>query len=170
MTNDSANRRFFERVLFEEKPRSDNSFFAAIVSMLLIDDLVVVLLLLYFNVPKEVIYGVLGMNILLAGIVYSYVHFRTVKLTDRRIYIRFGLSRSSVPLADIRSFSVSDPPSWGKLGPGVSGFRGRKVFCFSTSSTFLMIEHGTKKPRSLFFNVDHLQEFIAKLRQVKEHI
>jgi hypothetical protein len=169
MTRNSAHNRYFERVLFKEKPKADNSFFGAIVLMLLIDDLVVVLLLLYLNVPIEVMYGVVVVNALLIGYVYVYLHFRTVKLTDHGVYIRFGISRSCVPLSEIRSFSVSDPPSWSKMGPGVSGFRGRKVYCFSTGSPFLMIEHGIKKPKRLFFNVDHLSEFTIKLREIKEH-
>ena len=169
MSKEGVHKRFFERVLFEEKPKSERSFFAAIVLILLIDDLIVALLLIYVNVPREVMYGVVVINILLIGFVYSYLHFRSVKLTDQRIYIRFGLSRSSVPLSNIRSFSVSDPPFWSKIGPGVSGFRGRKVYCFNTSSPFLMIEHGIKKPKRLFFSIEHLPQFIIKLREIEKH-
>lgn len=168
MMKDSVHKRVFERVLFEEKPKTDTSFFAAIVAMLLIDDFVVALVLLYLDIPREVLYVVVVINILLIGFVYSYVHSRSVKLTDQRIYIRFGISRSSILVSDIRSFSVSDPPTWSKMGPGVSGWRGRKAYCFKTGSPFVMIEHGKGKPRRLFFNVDRLPEFITKLREIKK--
>jgi hypothetical protein len=169
MMRSRSNNTAFERVLFEEKPKTDASFFAAIVLMLLIDDFVVALLLLYLNVPREVIYALVFINILMIAFVYFYVHFRSVKLTDWGIYIRFGMSRSAIRISDVTSFAVSDPPAWSKMGPGVSGWRGKKVYCFKTSSPFVMIEHGSRRPKRVFFNVDRLSEFMVKLREIKEH-
>jgi hypothetical protein len=158
-----------ERILFEEKPSADTGLFAAIAAILLIDDLVIALLLLYFDIPKEIFYVVAVINILLLGLLYSFVHFRRVKLTDQRVYVRFGISRSSILVSDIRSFFVSDPPAWSRMGPGVSGWRGRRVYCFTTGSPFIMIQYGTGKLRRVFFNVDHLPEFVTKLRAIKEN-
>jgi hypothetical protein len=169
LTKNSVHKRLLERVLFEEKPSADTGLFVALAVILLIDDLAIALLLLYFNIPREVLYVVAVINILLLGFLYSFVTFRRVKLTDQRVYIRFGISRSSILVSDMRFFSVSDPPAWSRMVPGVPGWRGKRVYCFKTGSPFVMIEHGTGKPRRVFFNVDHLPEFVAMLRALKEN-
>jgi len=168
VTRKSAEKRVMERVLFTEKPETDTGLFAAVAGIVVMDNFVVVLLLLYLSLPELVVILVLISNILIFGLIYSYVRFREVRLTNQRIFVRFGISRTSIPISNIRSFTVSDPPSWTTWTAGVSGWRSRVVYCFKSASPFVMIERDTKKLRRVYFNVNDLSNFIVKLKKLKE--
>jgi len=168
VTGKSFEKSVMERVLFTEKPETDAGLFVAVAAIVVTDNIVVVLLLLYLSLPELVVILVLISNILILGLVYSYVRFREVRLTNQRIFVRFGISRTSIPISNIRSFYVSDPPSWTTWTAGVSGWRSRVVYCFKSTSPFVMIERDTKKLRRVYFNVNDLPNFIAKLRKLKE--
>ena len=156
-----------ERILFEEKPQADLGLLYAIIVVVFSDDIFVTLLLVYLGAPQLLLIAILGMNAALFVVIYSFVRLRRVRLTDRRVAIRFGIYGSSIRISSMLSVTVEDPPSWNKAGL-VSGWRRTRVFCFKGSSPFVKIEYGTGKPRKVFFNVDRLPEFVAKLRRIKE--
>jgi hypothetical protein len=156
-----------ERILFEEKPEADLGLLYAIVVMVLIDDIILTLLLIHLGAPQLLVIVVIGMNAALLALAFSFVRLRKVRLTDRRVVLRFGISGSSILLSNIRSVGVEDPPTWNKIGL-VSGWRGTAVYCFKSSSPFVKLEYGTRKLRKVFFNVDRLPEFITKLKRIME--
>jgi hypothetical protein len=167
MTNRTLQRIIPERVLFEEKPEADLGLLYAIAVMVAFDDVVITLLLINLDASQLMIGVILAFNAVLFAFVFSFVRLRKVKLTTRRVVVRFGISRSVILISNIRSVTVEDPPGWNRAGL-VSGWRGRVVYCFKGSSPFVKIEYGTGKLRRVFFNVDRLPEFIAKLTKIRE--
>jgi hypothetical protein len=167
MTRRTLERSIPERVLFEEKPEADLGLLYAIAVMIVFDDIVITLLMINLGAPELLVGVILALNAVLFALVYSFTRLRKVKLTDRRVIVRFGISRSSILIPNMRSVTVEDPPTWNRSGL-VSGWRGRTVYCFKGSSPFVKIEYGTGKLRSVFFNVDRLPEFVAKLRKIRE--
>lgn len=167
MTRRTLERSIPERVLFEEKPEADLGLLYAIVVMIVFDDIVITLLVINLEAPELMVGVILALNAILFALVFSFASLRKVKLTDRRVVVRFGISRSAIRIPNIRSVAVEDPPSWNRSGL-VSGWRGRTVYCFKGSSPFVKIEYGNGKLRSVFFNIDRLPEFIAKLKKIRE--
>lgn len=166
-TRRTLERSVPERVLFEENPEADLGLLYAIAVMIVFDDIVITLLMINLGAPQLMVGVIFVLNAILFALVYSFFRLRRVKLTDQRVIVRFGISRSSIRIPNIRSVTVEDPPSWNRSGL-VSGWRGRTVYCFKGSSPFVKIEYGTGKPRSIFFNIDRLPEFIAKLKKIRE--
>jgi hypothetical protein len=164
----TVERSVMERVLFSEKPETDSGLFAAVAAIVGFDSIVMLLLLFYLSVPWFVIILILSGDVSIVVVIYSFIRFREVRITNKRVIIRFGVHRSSIPISNIRKFSVEDPPSWTTWTSGVSGWRSRVVYCFKSSSPFVMIERDTIKLRRVYFNVADLPNFITRLRKLKE--
>ena len=94
-----------ERVLFEEKPEVDLGLLYAVTVMLVFDDIVMTLLLINLGAPELMVTIILVINAVLFALIFSYAHLRRVTLTDRRVVVRFGISRTSIPISSIRSFT-----------------------------------------------------------------
>nr|MDO8098814.1 hypothetical protein [Candidatus Njordarchaeota archaeon] len=167
MSRKTGERSVMERIIFKEKPETDSGLFSAVAAIVVIDNFVVLLLLFYLDLAKFLVILILSVDILIIGVIYSFIQFREVRLTNKRILVRFGIYRSSIPISNIRSFSVEDPRSWTTWTPGVSGWRSRVVYCFKSTSPFVMIERDTKKLRRVYFNVNDLPNFIARLGKLK---
>jgi hypothetical protein len=161
------NARKVQRVLLQEKPEIGHTFFLIISAVMLIDDLPILLISLVLNLPWVVTSIVFAVNVLVFGSIFMFIHFRGVSLTDRRVIVRFGAFRSSVPLKSVRSVAKQNPPRWQIMSGLVSAFRGRLVYCFKSTSPFIMLKRTSGVSKSLYFNVSNAHVFIRKLNEAK---
>ncbi len=162
-----ARKGTYELVLFDEKPEVDRGLFLVISAVMLLDDVSILVIMLSLELPWLIANIVLSVNVIVFGFLFIFIHFREVKLTNRRILVRFGLFRSSVSLSSIRSVSVQNPPRWQRLGAVVSPFGGRLVFCFKHNSPFIMVERDSATFKTLFFNVSNASNFMKKLEKAR---
>lgn len=161
----SVAKRTAQRVLLEEKPEIGHEFFLLISVVMLIEDLPILLIISSLQLSWLVTNIIFAVNVFVFGLIFIFIHFRRVCLTDRRIVVRFGIFRSSVPLTSIRSVASQNPPKWQRLSGLVSPFGGRLVYCFRRSSAFVMVDRDSGISRTLYFNVSNPSDFIRKLNK-----
>jgi hypothetical protein len=156
-----------QRVLLEERPEIGHTLFLIISAVMLIDDLPILLISLALDLPWLVTSIVFAVNVLVFGSILMFIHFRRVCLTDRRVMVRFGAFRSSVPLKSVSLVARQNPPRWQMMSGLVSAFRGRLVYCFKSTSPFIMVQRTSGMSKALYFNVRNAEAFTRKLKEAK---
>jgi hypothetical protein len=159
--------RPIQRILLEEKPEIGRAVFYVISAVMLVEDLLIFLIIVSLDLPWLVTSIVFAVNVLVFGSILTFIRFRRVCLTDRRVMVQFGVFKSSVTLSSIRLVARQNPPRWQMKSGLVSAFRGRLVYCFNNTSPFVMVERTSGMSKALFFNVISAEAFIRKLKEAK---